>query len=220
MAARRTNYKKYGPRQRGLMLVLSGPSGGGKTTIAARLCKDEPFIVHSISATSRAPRGQEKDGVDYFFLDKSTFEQRIKEGYFLEHAKFLDNCYGTPRGPVEKHLAEGRDVVFDIEWQGARQLAEAAPEDVVRVFLLPPSMKILAERLTGRKTEAPEAVKRRLEQAREDMSHWEEYDYVFVNENLEQTLRRIRVILRAERLKRQRQPWQKNFVAALFDEIK
>lgn len=216
----RISYKKYGPRQRGLMLVLSGPSGGGKTTIASRLCKDEPFIVQSVSATSRPPRGTEKDGVEYFFLDVPTFEKHIKDGYFLEHAKFLDNYYGTPRGPVEEHLAHGRDVVFDIEWQGASQLAEAAPKDVVRVFLLPPSMKILAERLMGRKTESPEAIQRRLHQAREDMSHWGEYDYVFVNENLEQTLRRIRVILRAERLKRQRQPWQRNFINALFDEIK
>lgn len=199
------------------MLVLSGPSGGGKTTIASMLTEQEPFIVHSISATTRKPRGEEQDGEDYFFLSTEDFEKRSKEGYFLEYAKFLDNYYGTPRGPVEEHLMHGRDVVFDIEWQGAQQLAKAAPKDAVRVFLLPPSIPELAKRLVGRNTETKEAVARRLTQAKEDMQHWEEYDYVFVNENLEQTLRRIRRILRAERLKRQRQPWVKEFAQNLID---
>lgn len=193
--------------RRGLMFVLSSPSGAGKSTLARKLLEADENMSLSVSATTRAPRPSEVDGREYKFLAKEQFEAMADRGEFLEHAMVFGNHYGTPRAPVEAMLIQGRDVLFDVDWQGARALRAAEPLDVVGIFILPPSMAELERRLHARAEDSEEVIKQRMARSLNEISHWEEYDYVLVNTLLEQTLVQIRQILAAERLKRHRQMW-------------
>lgn len=186
------------------MLILSSPSGAGKTTLANRLIAEDEETTLSISATTRPPRPGEEEGRHYFFMDRPAFEAKRNAGAFLESAEVFGNLYGTPKEPVLNALADGLDVVFDIDWQGARQLEQSAANDVVRVFILPPSRATLAARLQNRAADPPDVVARRLAGAAEEISHWYEYDYVIVNEDLAVSLQVLRCILLAERHKRTR----------------
>ena len=201
--------------RRGLMLVLSSPSGAGKTTLSRQLLDNDKQIQLSVSATTRARRPSEKDGVDYSFVDTATFSGMIDRGEFLEHARVFDHYYGTPRGPVEAALKAGRDVLFDIDWQGTQQLQEKGRDDLVTVFILPPSTRDLEKRLKTRAQDSPDIVAQRMAKAADEMSHYAEYDYVVVNRNIGTSLDRIKAILTAERLKRDRQPGLSDFVKAL-----
>ncbi|HKU97014.1 MAG TPA: guanylate kinase [Vineibacter sp.] len=201
--------------RRGLMLVLSSPSGAGKTTLSRLLLQHEPGIELSISVTTRAKRPAETDGVDYYFVDHKTFRGMAARDELLEHAQVFDYHYGTPRGPVERTLSAGRDMLFDIDWQGTQQLAERARQDLVSVFILPPSTEELERRLVSRAQDPPEVVARRMAKAADEMSHWAEYDYVIVNENLDHSLALVKSILTAERLKRSRQVGLSDFVKSL-----
>ncbi len=202
-------------RRRGLMLVLSSPSGAGKTSISRRLLDTDPDIDLSISATTRAPRPGETHGHDYLFIDATDFSLMVNRGEFLEHAKVFGNYYGTPRAPVEKALSEGRDVLFDIDWQGTQQLAEKARDDLVSVFILPPSWKELERRLYSRAQDTPVVINRRMAQATDEMSHWAEYDYVIINRDLDASVEAVRAILHSERLKRRRLVGLADFVKGL-----
>jgi guanylate kinase len=199
-------------KRRGLMLVLSSPSGAGKTTIARRLLEAEPALVLSVSVTTRPRRPGEVDGVDYNFIDRARFAAMIADGELLEHAEVYGHGYGTPRAPVDSTLASGRDVLFDIDWQGAQQLREVAGEDMASVFILPPSTRELERRLRRRAQDAEEVVQRRLDQVAADVTHWAEYDYVLVNSDLEASIQGVRAILAAERLTCRRQPGIAEFV--------
>jgi len=203
-------------RRRGLMLVLSSPSGAGKTTISRRLLTIEPDLTLSISATTRPMRPGEKDGVDYHFVDHATFDQMVRDSAFLEYAKVFDHQYGTPRAPVEQSLAAGQDVLFDIDWQGTQQLAQGARDDLVSVFILPPSIGALEQRLKTRAQDSAEVVARRMAKAADEMSHWAEYDYIVVNRDIEASVAQVRAILTAERLKRERQVGLGDFVRGLM----
>jgi guanylate kinase len=201
--------------RRGLMFVLSSPSGAGKSTLAKKLLEADDNMSLSVSATTRAPRASEVDGREYKFLSKAQFEDMADNGEFLEHAVVFGNHYGTPRAPVEAMLIQGRDVLFDVDWQGARALHAAAPEDVVRIFILPPSMTELERRLRARAEDTDDVIKNRMARSLNEISHWEEYDYVLVNTLLETALTQVRQILAAERLKRTRQLWLKLHVERL-----
>jgi guanylate kinase len=190
--------------RRGLLMVLSSPSGAGKTTLARRLMEADAEIAMSVSVTTRRPRPGEVDGRDYHFVDQAAFT-RMREGdELLEWARVFDNFYGTPRAPVEEAIGRGRDILFDIDWQGAQQLTEKMKHDVVRVFVLPPSAAALERRLQTRAQDTAEIVRRRMEAASAEISHWPEYDYVIVNANIDSSLAGLRAILTAERLKRER----------------
>jgi guanylate kinase len=193
--------------RRGLMFVLSSPSGAGKSTLARKLLEADDNMSLSVSATTRPPRPSEVDGREYKFLSKEQFEEMADRGEFLEHAMVFGNHYGTPRAPVEAMLIQGKDVLFDVDWQGARALRAAEPQDVVGIFILPPSMAELERRLRARNEDAEDVIKKRMARSIDEISHWEEYDYVLVNTLLEQALAQIKQILAAERLKRQRQMW-------------
>jgi guanylate kinase len=193
--------------RRGLMFVLSSPAGAGKSTLARKLIEEDQNTAMSVSATTRAPRGNEIDGREYKFVSREVFEEMADRNEFLEHAMVFGNHYGTPRAPVEALLIQGRDVLFDVDWQGARALRAAAPEDVVGIFILPPSMTELERRLRSRAEDSEETINRRMARSLDEIAHWSEYDYVLVNALLEQTLTQIRQILAAERLKRHRQMW-------------
>ena len=195
-------------KRRGFMLVLSSPSGAGKTAIAHRILETEDNMSLSVSVTTRHPRPGEVNGKDYFFVDRPTFDGMVQRDEFLEHAEFCGNCYGTPREPVRKALEEGKDILFDIEWQGTQQIAENAREDLVSVFVLPPSMAELERRLFSRAQDSAEVVRQR-------MSHWNEYDYVIVNTDFDESVKNVRSIIQAERLKRQRQNGLAGFVNAM-----
>jgi guanylate kinase len=201
--------------RRGLLLVLSSPSGAGKTTLARRLVADDPHISMSVSVTTRPPRHGEVDGRDYFFIDETRFKAMREAGELLEWARVFGNFYGTPRAPVEAAIGMGRDVLFDIDWQGAQQLEEKLPQDLVRVFILPPSAKDLAQRLAARGQDTPEVVAARMAAASAEISHWPEYDYVIVNADLEASSATLRSILAAERLKRERQLGLMDFVRTM-----
>jgi guanylate kinase len=201
--------------RRGLMLVLSSPSGAGKTTIARAMLEGDENLTMSVSATTRPPRTGEIDGQDYVFLDAENFERMIDEDAFLEHATVFQNRYGTPRGPVEASLSAGRDVLFDVDWQGTQQLAQSARDDLVSVFILPPSLEELEGRLRGRGQDSEEVVRRRMAEAEGEMSHWPEYDYVVINVDLDDTITRVRAILIAERQRRERQLGLAEFVKGL-----
>jgi guanylate kinase len=201
--------------RRGLMLVLSSPSGAGKTTLSRMLLEQDSNIELSISATTRPRRPNERDGVDYYFIDKQRFQAMVAREELLESALVFDNYYGTPRAPVESALSAGRDMLFDIDWQGTQQLVERAPEDLVSVFILPPSTDDLERRLISRAQDSPDVVARRMAKAADEMSHWAEYDYVIVNHEISSSLTQLRAILQAERLKRRRQIGLSDFVRAL-----
>ncbi len=203
-------------RRRGLMLVLSSPSGAGKTTLARKLLETDSGIAMSVSATTRSRRLNETDGVDYRFVAAETFEAMARSGEFLEHATVFDNRYGTPRQPVQDALAEGRDVLFDIDWQGTQQLKERAREDLVSVFVLPPSHDELERRLKARAQDSDEVVGKRMAKAADEISHWPEYDYVIVNSDLDLALFKVRSILEAERARRTRLIGVGDFVAQLM----
>ena len=191
--------------RRGVLFVLSSPSGAGKTTISKKLLAKDADIALSISATTRPMRPGERDGVDYHFVDTPTFKQMVADGEFLEWAHVFGNRYGTPRAPVEALLDAGKDVLFDIDWQGAQQLYQEAGPDVVRVFVLPPTMEELERRLRSRNTDSDEVIAARMERAANEISHWDGYDYVLINDDVETCFDQVCAILRAERLKRRRQ---------------
>ncbi|MEI8396609.1 MAG: guanylate kinase [Rhodospirillaceae bacterium] len=191
--------------RRGLLLVLSSPSGAGKSTICKKLLATDDALSMSVSVTTRSPRPGEIDGKDYRFVDHPTFERMVAAEEFLEHALVFGNHYGTPRAQVTAELLAGRDVLFDIDWQGTQQLAQSAERDLVRVFILPPSAEELERRLRGRAQDSEEVIARRMAKASDEMSHWAEYDYVIVNDNLDLCFDRVQMILQTERLKRRRQ---------------
>ena len=207
-----------GITRRGLMLVLSSPSGAGKTTITREILNRDSNLSLSISATTRPMRPGETDGTDYQFVSAGEFTRMEKAGEFLEHAKVFGHQYGTPRGPVEAALAKGRDVVFDIDWQGTQQLEEKAHDDLVSVFILPPSTEELHRRLQTRAQDSEEVVAQRMAKAADELSHWAEYQYVIVNRDLEDSIAAVMTILSAERLRRKRQISLADFVAALREE--
>jgi guanylate kinase len=202
-------------QQRGLMLVLSSPSGAGKTTISRQLLERDGGIEMSISATSRKPRPGEVDGEDYIFVSSEVFSEMRDRDAFLEWALVFDNFYGTPKEPVEQALAAGRDVLFDIDWQGAEKLSATSRQDLVTIFLLPPSVEALAERLRSRAQDTAEVVARRMAGAANEIQHWDDYDYVIVNHDIEDSVEAARAILAAERLKRTRRTGLEDFVRKL-----
>jgi len=202
-------------QRRGLMFVLSSPSGAGKTTLSRMLIERDSAIVMSVSATTRQSRPGEREGTDYFFVDDKRFDKMVIDGELLEHAKVFDHRYGTPALPVRTALSDGFDVLFDIDWQGAQQLKEVAREDVASVFILPPSMDELEQRLLARAQDPEDVVFRRMEQAADEMSHWAEYDYIVVNQSIDASLDAVLTILTAERLKRARQSGLAEFVINL-----
>jgi guanylate kinase len=203
-------------QRRGLMLVLSSPSGAGKTTLSRKLLDSDGSVTMSISATTRAPRSGEQEGKDYFFVSPSMFAQMAEGGAFLEHALVFGHQYGTPKEPVMLALARGRDVLFDIDWQGTQQLRQQAGDDLVSIFVLPPSHEELERRLRARAQDAEDVVQARMAKANNEISHWAEYDYVVINDDLESTLTKIRTILDAERMKRGRQTGIPAFVGKLM----
>jgi guanylate kinase len=205
-------------RRRGLMLVLSSPSGAGKSTIARNLLENDAGLELSVSVTTRARRGSEIDGVHYHFLSQRDFERLRDTDALLEWAEVHGNCYGTPREPAEAAMADGRDMLFDIDWQGAVQLNEKMRADIVSVFILPPSMGELKTRLKRRAEDTDAAIEKRLSNARVEIEHWREYDYVVVNDDLDRAYTEVKSIVTAERLRRDRRPGLFDFVTRLLDE--
>ena len=205
--------------RRGLMLVLSSPSGAGKTTLSRKLLAADPEVTLSVSVTTRPARPGEVDGRDYHFIDVARFEAMVARGELLEWATVFDHCYGTPRAAAIEALAAGRDVLFDIDWQGTQQLREKARSDLASVFVLPPSVEELEKRLRSRAQDPEDVIRRRMMKATEEMSHWAEYDYVVVNLELERAFAELRAILAAERLKRERQRGLSDFVRELQRKI-
>ena len=203
--------------RRGIMLVLSSPSGAGKTTLSRRLLETDPSVKLSVSVTTRAKRLSEVNGQDYLFVDRERYDAMVRDGELLEHAEVFGNCYGTPAKPVETTLASGNDVLFDIDWQGTQQLLQKAhiQPDLVTVFVLPPTFDELERRLHRRAEDADDIIRARMDKAIEEISHYEDYDYVVVNHDLEQAFGEMRAILEAERLKRRRQTGLPAFVASL-----
>ena len=204
--------------RRGLMLVISSPSGAGKSTLSRRLLATDSNIGMSVSVTTRPKRANEIDGTDYIFVTPERFDALVREGALLEHATVFGNSYGTPKAAVEKMLSDGRDVLFDIDWQGAQQLSQKAKDDLVRVFILPPSRAELERRLRGRAEDPPEVVLRRMAEANNEISRWAEYDYVIINEDIDKAQKQLEAIVAAERLNRQRQTGLVDFVRRLTQE--
>src|SRR5690349_2890017 len=205
--------------RRGLMLVLSSPSGAGKTTLSRKLLEEDKGVALSVSVTTRKIRPGEEHGRDYHFIDRKQFDAMVDKGELLEWAEVFDNYYGTPAKPVMEALAVGRDVLFDIDWQGTQQLRERARTDLVSVFVLPPSTPELERRLHKRAQDDYEIIRRRMAKASDEMSHWAEYDYVVINRDLTQAFADVSAILAAERLKRERQPGLSDFVRSLQAKI-
>jgi guanylate kinase len=201
--------------RRGLMLVLSSPSGAGKTTLSRRLLDEDGGVTLSISVTTRKMRPAEEDGRDYHFIDQPRFEAMVDKGELLEYAEVFDNYYGTPKKAVMDALAKGSDVLFDIDWQGTQQLREKVRGDLVSVFILPPSIPELEKRLRARAQDDYDTIVRRMAKAGDEMSHWAEYDYVIVNSDVNRAFAEVKAILGAERLKRERQPGLSDFVRGL-----
>ena len=202
--------------RRGLMFILSSPSGAGKTTIARQLLAAESNLAMSVSVTTRPMRPGEVDGRDYHFADRPAFDRMVAEDAFLEWAEVFGNCYGTPRSHIAQGLEQGRDFLFDVDWQGAQQLSQRAGADVVSVFLLPPSIAELEQRLRGRATDPEDVIAGRMERARSEISHWDGYDYVVLNQQVEDCFAHVRTILHAERLRRVRQTGLVDFTRALM----
>jgi guanylate kinase len=202
--------------RKGVLLILSSPSGAGKTTLARALLEDDPAIAVSISVTTRAIRPGEVDGRDYHFLSKEAFAERRDRGELLEWAEVHGNFYGTPKAPVDALIAQGRDVLFDIDWQGAQQLAAKSDVPVTRVFILPPSKAVLKDRLERRAQDSADVVARRLSGAAAEIKHWDEYDYIIVNDDLQRSIATLRGILAAERARRHRLSGMQAFVASLI----
>ena len=205
-------------QRRGLMLVLSSPSGAGKTTLSRQLLDNDSQIQLSVSCTTRQKRPGERDGIDYRFIDTPTFSGMIERGEFLEHARVFDHFYGTPKEPVERALSSGKDVLFDIDWQGTQQLKDPAKKvkgDLVTVFILPPSTRDLEKRLLTRAQDSKEVVAQRMGKAADEMSHYAEYDYVIVNRDIGTSLSNLKAILTSERLRLERQVGLSGFVKAL-----
>ena len=205
-------------RRRGLMLVISSPSGVGKTSLSRRLVADHPDLDLSISMTTRDPRPGEREGREYFFVSREQFMAEVAAGSFLEWAEVHGHCSGTPRSPVMASLAAGRDVMFDIDWQGARAIAGAAADDTVRVFILPPSIAEMVRRIHARAGDSDEMIHRRLETAREEFTKWPEYDYVVVNDDFDGAYAELAHVYHAERLRRDRNPWLPEFVGELLEQ--
>jgi guanylate kinase len=217
--ARDHEQPKRAVARRGLMLVLSSPSGAGKTTLSRKLLEIDSGVDLSISVTTRPQRPGEVDGRDYHFIDKKKFDALIADRALLEWAEVFGHCYGTPRSPVEAGLAAGRDVLFDIDWQGTQQLREKARSDMASVFVLPPSIPELERRLRIRAQDDEAVIRRRMAKAADELSHWAEYDYVVINDDLERAFADVRTILAAERLKRERQPGLSAYVRNLQGQL-
>src|ERR1700712_4516897 len=209
-----------GVERRGLMFVLSSPSGAGKTTLSRMLVAETPALQMSVSATTRPKRPGEVEGKDYFFIDQGRFDAMVAKRELLEWATVFDNRYGTPRAPVEAALAAGRDVLFDIDWQGTQQLRDGAGADVVSVFILPPSVQALEQRLHTRAQDSDEVIRGRMKKAGDEMSHFDAYDYIVINDNIGLAFEAVKSILRAEQLKRERQVGLAGFVGALQRQLK
>lgn len=206
--------------RRGLLLILSSPSGAGKSTLARRLMEWDRTIQFSVSATTRTARPGEVDGRDYYFRSRPEFERMVAVGEMLEHAEVFGNLYGSPKGPVEAAMLAGRDTLFDIDWQGGQQIRNSAlGRDVVSIFVLPPSIAELEARLRGRAQDSDAVIAGRMAKSRDEISHWAEYDYVLVNDNIDTAFNQLRVILEAERLRRDRQPGLSDFVRGLNREF-
>jgi guanylate kinase len=205
--------------RRGLLLVISSPSGAGKTTLTRRLLEVDSNLTMSVSVTTRARRPGEIDGEDYYFISMEKFKAMRDGGELLEWAEVFGNCYGTPKAPVQKSLSAGRDVLFDIDWQGTQQLAQVMADDLVSIFILPPSAAALRDRLISRAQDSMVTVAKRMAEAGNEVSHWDAYDYVIVNDDLEVADRQISAILAAERLKRKRQTNLAAFVRSLSEEL-
>jgi guanylate kinase len=202
-------------QRRGLMFVLSSPSGAGKTTLSRRLIAEHPDLKMSVSVTTRPKRPGEVEGRDYFFIDRKRFDAMAKDDELLEHAPVFDHFYGTPRAPVEAALSSGRDVLFDIDWQGTQQLRERARQDVVSVFILPPSAADLEKRLHTRAQDSDDVIRGRMSRASHEMSHWAEYDYIVINHTVDEAFAEVQSILKAERLRRERRIGLADFVRDL-----
>ncbi len=206
--------------RRGLLIILSSPSGAGKSTLARRLRDWDPTISFSVSATTRAPRPGEVDGSDYHFLDEAAFKSMVARGEMLEHAHVFGNFYGSPMGPVQGAIEAGRDVLFDIDWQGAQQIKNSAlSRHVLSVFVLPPSIGELRRRLVSRGQDTPDVIARRMQKSWDEISHWDGYDYVLVNDDLDATEARLKTIVTAERLRRVQQPGLVAHVRSLQSEF-
>lgn len=203
--------------RRGMMIVLSSPSGAGKSTLTRKLLRENDNMTISVSATTRRARSGESEGVDYYFVSKDEFVDMIEKQEFLEHAKVFDHYYGTPRGPVEGALSDGKDVIFDIDWQGAQQLTQAAGDDLVKIFILPPNMRELESRLKTRAQDSEAVIAKRMAKSESEISHWAEYDYVLVNDKLEDAIEQLRTILAAEHNRCRRQLWLGPFVKQLIE---
>lgn len=204
------------PPRKGLMLILSSPSGAGKTTLTRRLLNDYNDITMSVSATTRKPREGEVDGKDYYFVTHDAFNEMVNNNQMLEHATVFENSYGTPREPVEKALESGKDIIFDIDWQGAQQIS--GKEGVVRIFILPPSIDELRNRLKSRAQDSADVIAKRMSEAKNEISHWEAYNYVLVNDDLEVAYENLKNILKAERLKLSQQPAIPMIARSLMDD--
>ena len=206
--------------RRGLLLILSSPSGAGKSTLSRMLMDWDPTMRFSVSATTRKPRPGEEDGREYYFRSRGEFEALVAQGDMLEHAEVFGNFYGSPRAPVEAAMAEGRDTLFDIDWQGGQQIRNSAlGRDVVSVFILPPSIAELDRRLRSRGQDSDEVIRGRMAKSQAEISHWAEYDYVLVNDDLDETFARLLTVLQAERMRRDRQPGMADFVRGLNREF-
>ncbi|HEX5263878.1 MAG TPA: guanylate kinase [Phenylobacterium sp.] len=210
--------KPWETTRRGLLLLVSSPAGAGKTSLSRRLVADYADLILSISATTRAPRPGEEEGREYFFKTRAQFQAMVDGGELLEWAEVNGNCYGTPKGPVMAAMEAGKDVLFDIDWQGARQVAEKAPDDSVRVFVLPPSWSDLSRRLHARAQDSEEIIGQRLSLGQREIQHWNEYDYVIVNKDFDRAYADLIHIYRSERMKPGRNPWLPQFVQGLADE--
>ena len=202
--------------RRGLLIILSSPSGAGKSTLAGRLRKWDETLSFSVSATTRAPRQGEEDGKDYFFVSTDEFQRQVADGEMLEHARVFGNYYGSPKGPVQAAIDSGRDVLFDIDWQGAQQISKSALADhVLSVFILPPSITELHRRLVTRAQDDAEVIEKRMQKSWDEISHWDGYDYVMINDDLDATEERLKTIISAERLRASQQPDLMNHVRDL-----